>query len=1119
MQLNDAPKLYRKRFGKEIGAGKKSAAILFFLFLGIFSFAQKVSLSGHNVPLEKIMANIQSQTSYSFFYNKDWLSQAKLVDVNVKDEPLENILKICFSNQPFSYAIVNKTIVLKLKAVQDNAKPILHQPTRIVPRGGDTIRGSVSDAASASLAGATINIKGTKLVFMSNNNGRFEIAVPYNLVFPITLVTRYVGMKPQEDVIEHPDNGVKVVLQTQENNLENIVINGMFTRNKLTFTGATSTYSGDQLRGIGNRNLLESLKSLDPSFVKITNNSRGSDPNTLPNFEIRGRTSINTTDLNDQFNANPNQPLFILDGFESTLQAIYDLDLDRVASVTILKDAASTALYGAKASNGVVVVETKRPVPGELRVSYSGNFNVDMPDLRSYNLMNASEKLQFEKLSGLYTDPRNQWDLTRLYNSRLASVASGVNTYWLSEPLNLGVTNRHSINLSGGNSDLLFNASGSYGKNNGAMKGSSRENWAGNINVAYRKGKFNITNMLSVAGNTAIGSPYGSFATFAQANPYYKKRRADGSIPEFLDSLQTNMYNPLWNASLNSISRNQSNSFNNNLQAIVTLSREFRLQGGLLLSKGNGTTILFTPPENTQFIGTDIHQKGSYNYIHSDNKSYNANLMLTWAKVAGKNQLTTNARTEIQSSTSNGTGYTAVGFPNGTDGSPSFAYQYTPATRPSYSVGTSHSIGFLGSINYAYDQRYLLDATYRLDGASVFGSNKQFKPFASAGIGWNVSKENFLRQVKWVDLVKLRGNIGVTGNENLGQFTSVSTYAFQNGQNDFGQGLNLTSLGNPNLDWQKTVQQSYGLDFSFFRGRISGSVEYYYKHTDPLAIGASGTLPSSAGLTSSYVMNIGHLDTRGWNFNLRTSPIYNLAKRFIWTLGFIGSVNNSVYGGLGKSLAILNQQAQTNNVLYRYSDGFSPDDMWAVISRGIDPATGNEIFQKKDGTLTFTYDPKDIVNVGNSRPKLEGVINSSITYKNLVLGMNVRYSYGGVIINNALYNKVENISIQQVYYNQDRRALYNRWQNPGDVAQFKAISNTSYTPPSSRFIEKNNYFDGESFSLTYRLQNEWIRKKHIQSIGFTAYLNDIFYLESVKSERGTDYPYARTVSFSLNVSF
>lgn len=1073
--------------------------------------SQTVSLRLSNAPLEKTLKDIAAQTGYELFYRVEQMREAKSVSIEVNKAELKSVLDVIFSTQPFTYAIANKTIIL-------SPRPVL--PVTISPDSIPTVdvKGKVLNENGTPVRSATITVKGTKRAGLTNPQGDVLLEhIPNNS----TLLISSIGYESQEIRLKGNQTSFSVNLKVRVTELSTMEVNnGMFTRNRSSFTGAATTYSGDQLKTIGNRNVLESLKTLDPTFVQITNNNQGSNPNTMPTFEIRGRTSISTTDLNDQFNSDPNQPLFILDGFESTLQAIYDLDMNRVLSVTILKDAASTALYGAKASNGVVVVETKRPLPGELRVSYSGDFSLDMPDLRSYNLMNAAEKLQFEKLSGMYSNqPNTQWLSDQQYNQRLTAVQQGVNTYWLSEPVHLGVTNRHSIQLSGGNNAILFNAGASYSNQDGIMKGSGRQNWSGNFNTTYRKGRVNVTDMFSLAGNTATASPYGDFTLFAQANPYFKKRNADGTIPEYLDNTVTRMINPLYTASLNSINQTKSFSFYNNLQAIINLAAGLRLQGGFQLSKGNSTAIAFKPPEDPSFDNVDYHQKGNYNNNHSENTGYSGNIMLSYAKVVDKHQFNANARADLQQTSANSVGFSSVGFPYGTNGNPSYSFSYTPYTSPSASSARSHSVGFLGSINYAYDQRFLLDATYRLDGASVFGSNKQFKPFASAGLGWNISKEHFLRQYHWIDLLKIRGDIGYTGNENLGQFSSVSIYSIQPGLNNFGQGLDLSSLGNANLAWQKTLQQSYGTDFAFLHNRISGYAEYFIKRTDPLAIGANGTLPSSVGVNGNYVMNIGQLTTKGWDFNLRLSPVYNMKKHIIWTLGITGSAYTSKYGGLGNSLAALNKAEQTSNGLVRYQDGYSPDDTWAVISKGIDPATGQELFLQKDGTLTFTYDPNDIVRIGNTRPKIEGVINTSFTYRNFTLGANIRYSYGGYIFNSAIYNKVENISQSDVYYNQDKRALYQRWQKPGDVSQFKSISITSYTPMSSRFLEKNNYFDGESFSLGYRVANGWIRRLSMQSLNFTAYLNNIFWLETVKTERGINYPFDRTVSFSVSASF
>jgi hypothetical protein len=412
----------------------------------------------------------------------------------------------------------------------------------------------------------------------------------------------------------------------------------------------------------------------------------------------------------------------------------------------------------------------------------------------------------------------------------------------------------------------------------------------------------------------------------------------------------------------------------------------------------------------------------------------------------------------------------------------------------------------------------MLDATYRIDGTTSFGSNKKFKPFVSAGVGWDLSKERFIADLGWINLLKLRANAGYTGNQNLGIFTSTSVYTFFPGANKFGQALDMTSLGNPDLDWQQTLQKSFGLDFTILDNRISGYLEYFHKLTDPMIVSAGGTIPSSSGI-STYALNVGELKTTGYDFNIRLSPVYNLKERIIWSIGVSGQASKSTYSGFGNSLKALNNLQEANNSIVRFKDGNSPDDIWAVVSRGIDPATGAEIFQQKNGASSFVYHTNDIVKVGNTRPKMEGIVNTSFTYKAFTVGANLRYRLGGDVFNNALYEKVENISATNLLQNQDKRALYDRWKNPGDVTEFKSISLINTTPISSRFVQEDNHLIGESINASYRVSDGWIRKLRLQSLTFNFYLNEIFRVESVLTERGIDYPFYRSVSFSLSASF
>jgi len=1069
-------------------------------------YSQRVTISQSNAPLEKIFSEIRQQTGYLFFYNVEWLKKSKPVDIDVKNIPIEEALEQCFNNQPLSYTIVDKTVVLKLKEMA---------PT---PPDPIFIRGKITSKSGEPLVGVTIAVKGASKGTYSDTEGNFLIRLAEN---DKILVFSCIGMKSLELKLRGNTQVINIIMEEESAKLEEMVFTGIYTRKKDSFSGAATSFTGDQLKAVGNKNVLESLKSLDPSFIKVENNIQGSNPNALPTYEIRGKTTISTANLNSQFNNDPNQPLFILDGFESTLQAIYDLDINRIASITLLKDAASTALYGSKAANGVVVVETKRPTPGQLRVNYTGDFSVEMPDLSSYNLMNSTEKLQYEKLAGLYSNKNDlQWLADEIYSRKIAEIQRGVDTYWLGEPVRTGVTNKHSFQFSGGNNDLLFNAGLYYANQVGVMKGSGRKPWNANINLTYRKGKINISNQLSISGYNGNESPYGSLTEFARANPYYRKHNSDGTISKYLDTAN-NVINPLWNASLNSINENKGFSFNDNIQAIYSISNNLRLQGGLQIMNQNTSAVVFSPPDNSAFDGVDIHQKGSYTNNRIENRSYSGNLMLTYAKLINKHQINANIRADIGESHSQALGFSAVGFPYGTNGNPIFAYSYTPYGKPVASTVTSRSTGFLASINYSYDGRFMLDAIYRLDGSSVFGSNRMFRPFASGGIGWNIKRESFLKRVDWIDMLKLRADIGMTGNENLGQFTSVSTYTSTTDMNYFGiGGLKMMSLGNPDLEWQKTLQESYGIDFTLLASRISGYLEYYNKKTDPLLVPAAGTLPSSAGVNSNYVMNVGYLTTKGWSANLRLSPIYNLQKRIILTFSVTGSTYNSIYGGLGNKLEVYNTEQMKSNGLLRYKDGYSPDDVWAVVSRGIDPATGREIFQKQDGTFSFDYDTEDIVKVGNTRPKAEGVINVSFTYKDFTIGANIRYVIGAYIYNSALYNKVEQITNADNAYNHDKRALYERWQKPGDIAQFKAIgSNYNTSAMSSRFIQKDSHFNGESFNIGWRVSNGWIERFKLQSLNINFYLNDIFRIESVKSERGINYPFSRSASLSINASF
>lgn len=425
----------------------------------------------------------------------------------------------------------------------------------------------------------------------------------------------------------------------------------------------------------------------------------------------------------------------------------------------------------------------------------------------------------------------------------------------------------------------------------------------------------------------------------------------------------------------------------------------------------------------------------------------------------------------------------------------------------------------LASVNYSFQGKYNLDATYNLDGSNSFGSENLFTPFWSVGIGWNIDRESFFKSSDFIDQLRIRGNIGINGNQGFGKFVSTSTYLYDGNTGTFGQSLLLNELGNPQLDWQKTTQTSIGLDASLFNKTLMLTFNAYSKTTNPLVVGIS--LPASTGLTVFYD-NVGSLKSKGLEINMQVSPINNPKKQLMWTIGVMSSLLSNKYSGLSDRMQNFNKQAQESNALLRYYDGYSPDDIWSVRSLGIDPATGTEVFLKKNNEYTTQYSAEDIVKVGNSRPLSEGVISNNFTYKGFRLGLYFRYKVGASFMNSALYNKVENISFSSLQNNQDKRALYQRWKTPGDIASFRAISITSETPMSSRFIQKENSIVGESLSVSYTFSNKamsWMNKIRLKNLRLTAVANELFRLSNIQLERGISYPFARTVTFNINASF
>ena len=1084
----------------------------FFAF-SLHAKSQKVNIRAANESIQKVLSEIENQTDYLFVYDANEVNVSRKVSVNASSKSVEEVLADLFNQTGVVFRVEGNNIILVRGAVAAKAD---QQVNRM-------ISGKIVDENGEAIIGANVTVVGNSTIgTVTDIDGNFSLFVEENAVLKVT----YIGYLEQS-IPTAGKNSFQIVLLEDVTKLEEVVVTGIYQREKESFTGSTATYTAKELKIVGNQNVLQSLKTLDPSFAIVENNLFGSDPNRLSDIEIRGKSSV--IGLTEEYSSNPNQPLFILDGFESTLAIISDLSMDRVVSITLLKDAASTAIYGSKAANGVVVVETKRPVAGQLRVNYTFNGNVSFADLTDYNLMNAEEKLQFEFLSQFYglLDENGQIILganlnnEALYYDRLKEVRRGVNTYWASEPLRTAFTQRHTLFAEGGDANLRYSVSLNHGITNGVMKGSERTATNGNIRLLYKRGAISFTNSLSI-DNVLANKEASPFSDFSRANPYHRKYNADGSVKMVLEDFSATrsgydpVYSPLYNERNLNINEQGSQGFTNNFELEWRAMESLRVRGRFGLRSFKTRDEVFRSPFNTEFLDTDPLERGKYQETNGKNLHYDGDLTVTFGKLlAKKHMLNVVGGARMEQANKQLSSYQVFGFIDDEFSNPNFALQYPEGKRPEYSESRRRGASFFMNMGYAYDQRYLMDATLRSDGSSVFGAEKQFSNIWSFGLAWNAHNEEFLKEKAWINQLRLRGSIGNPGNQNFDDYISMRIYRYNNEiRNPFGASTLISNMGNRNLKWQTTLDRNIGLDFITLKNRLRFNLDYFVKTTDPLLVFVS--LPTSTGM-NQVAQNIGAQVTRG--FTATVDYTFIQRNEFNWKVNMNMRQLKSEYRDMGNRLSNFNEVNKSRNMV-RYYDGGSPSDLWAVRSLGIDPATGREIFLNKNNEQTFVHNYQDEVVVGNSEPDLEGIIGTTVYYKGFTASANFRYRYGGQAFMKTLFEKVENISARNVALNQDKRALYDRWQKPGDQAKFKAITQTAQTPMSSRFVEDNNVLTGESFSVGYETTKAaWLKYIFASSVTFRVYMNDIFYMSTIKDERGLDYPFARTVSFSAAIRF
>lgn len=1096
------------------------------LSAAVHSQTAQVTLKMSNVTLEQVLWEIQKQTDFVFMYGTSDIAGVTGLNVDMASKTVEEILDYCLKGTKLRYEMQGNAIVLRRRNEEKEEKVMI------------TVKGKVTDEKKQPLPGVTVRLKGTAIGVATEADGRYEIMVPRD---SSVLIFSFVGMLTQEKKVGK-DLEINVILKEDVKNVDEVVITGYANIRKESFTGNATTVSKDKLLKTNNKNVIEALQHFDPSFRIKENSLWGSDPNALPEFNIRGESSIamrkgldveaerltQRTNLQD----NPNLPIFILDGFEVSVQKIYDMDINRIESITILKDAAATVLYGSRAANGVVVVTTVAPKPGEIQITYNLTGGFEFPDLSDYNLCNASEKLEVERLAGVYKydDPDLQVEADINYNKKMALIQRGVNTDWMSQPLRNVFNHTHSLNIQGGVESIRYSFDLNYDSNHGAMKGSRRSRAGAGLTLDYRNGDWlQILNSFSYRGTNAADSPYGSFSIYANMQPYLPIFDEEGELLKVIPTGIANsmITNPLWKVeNLRNYSGKKSlDDFTESLSVNLFLVNGIQFKGQFSVTKTIDKVESFVDPADPSKANFPQKERGSLSRVHSESLNWNVNALFYYNKIIKKHFVNATVGINASESKSETTNITWEGFQLGTMNKPAFAAQQSK--KATVTSNASRLFGILASMNYSYNDVYLLDVSFRLDGSSQFGEDKRFAPFWSLGVGINIHNYSWLKDNWLINTLRLRLTYGSTGKVNFPSYTAVTTYKTDTDKWYFtGPSAKLIYLGNPNLTWETTKTWDAGFVVGMLQDRLYLDFTYYHKQTDDLIDQVA--IRESSGFSTRYT-NMGSILNEGVELNMNTIIVRNNDWMVTLTANLASNKNTIVK--LGKEMEEYNKTLLENyenersdypeelriKPLIQYHEGASTTAIYAVRSAGIDPANGKERFIKKNGLSSYIWCADDQVVVGDNNPSIQGSFGINIGFKGFYFNASFLYQWGGQTYNETLLNKVENADI--VNSNVDKRVLTERWKKPGDVAPYYDLKNNTRTQPTSRFVQDYNNLSFSSLSCGYDFKKEIISKFYLISLGLRFNANDICRWSSVKEERGTSYPYTKNYSFTVSIGF
>lgn len=962
-----------------------------------------------------------------------------------------------------------------------------------------TITGTViSKEDGLPIPGVSIKIPGTTIGVSTAANGKFSISIPGTSA---TLEISSIGFVTQTVNVTSSSNNIEVLLLTDSKALSEVVVTtGYTTINRRAFTGASAAISAPE---VAKQTFGSFDQALQGSATGVSVVANGGQPGQQAVVRIRGNGSLNGT----------NTPLYILDGIEISAADFQTMNQGDFESIEVLKDAVSTGIYGSRGANGVFVITTKKGKVGRVQINYDMQLGrSEMPEDKLI-VMNSQQKIDYELQRG------NPYG----WSAQEADSLRNVNFSWQDALFQTGKTQQHQISASSGTEKSRLYASLSYLDQEGIVQTTGLKRYTARVNadnvVDNFKFGLGVQGGFSDRRNTAENDTFVSSPLNAirWSNPYEVAYLQDGSFNESggagTGQLASGQPNGAMELFLNY-------NFNKQLKGIATTYLEYHIPAVKGLFARTNWGIDYTQNENATFtsprVSAGIARRGALNRAMERNFRYTGTTSLNFVRTIDKHDINAAAFFEVIKNDFRSFGFTGYGLENGftnetgiTPGSAAVE-NYIPLV-----TGNGNQYGFVSaftSINYGYDGKYYINLIGRRDGSSRFGLGNRWGSFGSIGASWSIDREDFIKQFAFVDLLKLRVGYGTTGNNSTRPFPLTQMTKSTYGGN---VGWSLTTPGNPTLGWETSRTFNAGLDFGFFKGRLSGAFEVYNRSTKDQFYDLP-TDPSVSGFTI-VPSNFGELANKGFELSINGDVVKS--KEIRWNLGANISLNRN-------KIVSLPQNDVISGVTI-LSEGSPMNTMFLVPYAGVDPNTGNALYRKLDGTITPTFSVADKIKYGTSDAPWFGGFTSRVEYKGFDLSAQVNF-----FLNREMYNNDLNNIINPAYYWDNMHiSMLNEWRTVGqvtDVPRATSAGGNVYQAQTSRLLDDASFWRLRNVTLGYTFRPNLLAKAKIRSARLFVQGQNLWTSTKFRgfdpeatgtSLNGAQYPSLVQANFGLSIGF